>query len=162
GLCGTVVLSGFADGSVQGFYQGADGLLTPAGSRFQPFPGFAGAIRSVVADFNGDGVLDAAFGTGSGTAAQVRVIDGTTGGDLLVGAGVGGGPRVAVYDGTSLLGGSPGHLVPDFFALDPALRSGVFVTSADLDGDGFADVLYSTGDTGGPRVRVVGGAVLTG
>ena len=30
----------------------------------------------------------------------------------------------------------------------------------DLDGDGYADILYSTGDTGGPRVRVVSGAVL--
>ena len=64
-------------------------------------------------------------------------------------------------DGSSLAGGSPRHLVPDFFALDPALRSGVFVTAADLDGDGYADVAYSTGDTGGPRVRVVSGAVLT-
>src|SRR5205823_4050408 len=29
------------------------------------------------------------------------------------------------------------------------------------DGDGYSDVLYSTGDTGGPRVRVVSGQVLS-
>jgi hypothetical protein len=80
--------------------------------------------------------------------------------DLVVGAGLGGGPRVAVYDGRSLSGGSAARLVPDFFALDPTLRSGVYVAAADVDGDGFADVIYSTGNTGGPRVRVVSGAVL--
>jgi hypothetical protein len=81
--------------------------------------------------------------------------------DLIVGAGIGGGPRVAIYDGRHLLGGRAGSLVPDFFALDPNLRSGVFITTADLDGDGFSDVIYSTGNTGGPRVRVVGGATLS-
>ena len=30
----------------------------------------------------------------------------------------------------------------------------------DKDGDGYADVLYSTGNTGGPRVRVVSGYTL--
>jgi hypothetical protein len=60
-----------------------------------------------------------------------------------------------------LLSGTVRSVVPDFFALDPALRSGVFVAAADLDGDGFAEVIYSTGTTGGPRVRVVSGAVLT-
>jgi hypothetical protein len=244
-VVGGVTLTGATDGSAQGFNLGADGTLTAAGSRFQPFPGWAGVIRSVVADFNGDGIADAAFGTGPGTTARVRVIDGKSGtdlvgvstvldgftggvylaagdvngdgaaelvvsadagggtrimvyevgggklsavtdffafgdpafrggsrvamgdvnrdgvADLIVGAGLGGGPRVAVYDGNTLLKGSPTSLVPDFFALDPSLRSGVFVSSADFDGDGFADVLYSTGDTGGPRVRAVSGAVLS-
>jgi len=34
------------------------------------------------------------------------------------------------------------------------------VTSADFNGDGYADIAYSTGNTGGPRVRVVSGAEL--
>src|SRR5262249_21671364 len=102
---------------------------------------------------------DAAFRGGSRVAMGDVNHDGAA--DLIVGAGLGGGPRVAVYNGASLSSGSPGHLVPDFFALDLSVRSGVFVTAADLDGDGFADVIYSTGNTGGPRVRVVGGAVLT-
>jgi hypothetical protein len=80
--------------------------------------------------------------------------------DLVVGAGLGGGPRVAVYDGAVLARGRADRLVPDFFALDPTLRSGVYVAAADLDGDGRADIIYSTGTTGGPRVRIVSGAVL--
>jgi hypothetical protein len=52
--------------------------------------------------------------------------------------------------------------VPDFYALDSNLRSGVFVTAADFNTDGYADVAYSLGTTGGPRVRVVSGAVMTG
>ena len=239
-----VILTGVADGTARPFAD-VDGSLVASGPPITPFPGFTGTIRSVVADFTGDGAADYAFGTGPGTAGRVRIIDGKTGtdvvgpttvldgfggglyvaagdvdrdgraelavsadagggtrvtvfevgsgalapvanffafgdaafrggsrvamgdvnrdgsADLIVGAGLGGGPRVAVYDGAALAAGSLVKLVPDFFALDPSLRSGVFVTSADLDGDGFSDVIYSTGNTGGPRVRVVGGATLT-
>jgi hypothetical protein len=101
-------------------------------------PSFRGGSRVALGDVNRDGAAD-----------------------LIVGAGIGGGPRVAIYSGTSLLAGRAERLVPDFFALDPSLRSGVFVTTADLDGDGYADVIYSTGNTGGPRVRVVSGSVLS-
>jgi hypothetical protein len=100
-------------------------------------PVFRGGSRVALGDVNHDGAAD-----------------------LIVGAGLGGGPRVSVYDGTALLAGRTGRLIPDFFALDPALRSGVYVSVADVNGDGFADILYSTGFTGGPRVRVVSGAVL--
>ncbi|HUR53349.1 MAG TPA: FG-GAP-like repeat-containing protein, partial [Gemmataceae bacterium] len=239
-----LVLSGLSDGTTQG-YQSSSGQLSAVGSRTTPFPGFTGTVRTVVADFNGDKVADAAFGTGSGTTARVRVINGANGTDLvpattvldgfaggvflaagdvdrdgkaelaisadagggtrvsvfrvrgntlttaadflaygdanfrggsrvamgdvnkdgaadvIVGAGVGGAPRVAVYDGSSVLNGTRRPLVPDFFALDSNLRSGVFVTAADFDSDGYADVGYSLGTTGGPRVRVVSGAVLS-
>jgi hypothetical protein len=100
-------------------------------------PVFRGGSRVALGDVNHDGAAD-----------------------LIVGAGLGGGPRVSVYDGTALLAGNTGRLIPDFFALDPNLRSGVYVSVADVNGDGFADILYSTGFTGGPRVRVVSGAVL--
>ncbi|MFO0799502.1 MAG: hypothetical protein U0804_18695 [Gemmataceae bacterium] len=100
-------------------------------------PNFRGGSRVAMADMNRDGAAE-----------------------LIVGAGLGGGPRVAVYDGAALARGQAARLVPDFFALDPALRSGVYVAAADLDGDGRGDVIYSTGVTGGPRVRVVSGALL--
>jgi hypothetical protein len=46
----------------------------------QPFgPGFTGGVRTVAADFNGDGTLDYAFGTGPGATALVQVVDGKTG-----------------------------------------------------------------------------------
>jgi hypothetical protein len=102
---------------------------------------------------------DANFRGGSRVALGDVNKDGAA--DLIVGAGVGGAPRVAVYDGNSLLSGAPRTVVPDFFALDSSLRSGVFVSTADLDGDGYSDVIYSTGNTGGPRVRIVGGNTLT-
>jgi hypothetical protein len=100
-------------------------------------PSFRGGTRVAMADMNHDGFDD-----------------------LIVGAGVGGGPRVSIYDGSGLLSGHLNKLVPDFFALDSSLRSGVFVTAADINGDGYADVIYSTGNTGGPRVRIVSGALL--
>lgn len=239
-----LAITGPTDGSAQIFTQSPDGSLNAAGPRFFPFYGYAGVIRSTIADFNGDGKVDFAFATGSGVGGTVRIISGATGtdlvgptsvfggfsggiflaagdvdrdgkaelavsadmgggprvsvfkvqngalqtvadfiafespdfrggsrialadinrdgvADLIVGAGVGGGPRVSIYSGTSLLSGHPNRLIPDFFALDPNLRSGVFVTAADLNGDGYADVLYSTGNTGGPRVRVVSGYSL--
>ena len=99
-------------------------------------PDFRGGTRVAMADVNKDGAAD-----------------------LIVGAGIGGGPRVSVYDGTTMLG-TQSRLMPDFFALDSRLRSGVFVTASDLNGDGYADVIYSTGNTGGPRVRVVSGYLL--
>ncbi len=119
-------------------YRVADGGLTLAAD-FLAFgdANFRGGSRVAMADVNRDG------------AAEV-----------VVGAGLGGGPRVAVYDGATLAAGGAQRLVPDFFALDPNLRSGVYVAAADVDGDGYADVIYSTGNTGGPRVRIVSGAVL--
>ena len=237
------VLTGPRDGSAQAVSVDGGQVVT-AGSPVVPFPGYAGVVRSAVADFDGDGAADFAFTTGPGPAAVVRVVSGATGrdlagvtrvldgfpggaylaagdvdrdgraelavsadagggnrvslfrlgkdglegaaevmafgdpvfrggsrvaladinrdgaADLIVGAGVGGGPRVAIYSGGSLAGGRAYRLVPDFFALDARLRSGVFVTAADFDADGYADLAYSTGTTGGPRVRVVGGRTL--
>jgi hypothetical protein len=244
GGCRVAVLTGPPDGSARAFTTDGAGRLAPAGDPVVPFPGFAGVVRSAVADFDGDGTADFAFATGAGPAATVRVVSGATGkdlagpavvlggfaggaylaagdvdrdgaaelavsadagggnrvslfrvrggrletvaevmafgdphfrggsrvamadvdrdgaADLIVGAGVGGGPRVAVYAGEALAAGRAERLVPDFFALDSRLRSGVFVTAADFDGDGYADLAYSTGTAGGPRVRVVGGRTL--
>jgi hypothetical protein len=117
----------------------------------------AGNVLGRAADFLAYG--DANFRGGSRVAMGDVNKDGAC--DVIVGAGIGGAPRVAIYDGGWLLHDSARSVVPDFFALDPALRSGVFVTAADFNGDGYADVAYSTGNTGGPRVRVASGAVLT-
>ncbi len=158
----TTVLDGFgggvyvAAGDLDG--DGRDELAVSAdagcGTRVTVFR--VGRALTAAADFIA--LDDAAFRGGSRVAVGDVDRDGAD--DLVVGAGIGGGPRVAVYDGPSVLAGAPARLIPDFFALDSALRSGVFIAAADLDADGFAELAYGTGDTGGPRLRIVSGAVL--
>jgi hypothetical protein len=95
---------------------------------------FLGGARVAAGDVNGDGVVD-----------------------LVVSAGTGGGPRVAVFDGRDVAAGKadPGRLVGDFFAFEDTLRNGVFVAVGDANGDGQADLIFGAGPGGGPRVRVM-------
>jgi hypothetical protein len=99
-------------------------------------PAFRGGARTALGDINGNGVPD-----------------------LVVSAGFGGGPRIALFDGATLLG-VPVKLVPDFFAFEDSLRNGAFVAAGDVDGDGRADVAFGGGPGGAPRVRVFSGAGL--
>jgi uncharacterized delta-60 repeat protein len=102
-------------------------------------PAFRGGARPAVGDVNGDGTTD-----------------------LVVSAGFLGGPRIAVFDGRSVVAGasSPVKLLPDFFAFEPGLRNGAFVAAGDVTGDGFADLAFGGGPGGAPRVRVFSGQGL--
>src|SRR5205823_10315238 len=100
-------------------------------------PNFRGGARVALCDVNKDGTDD-----------------------LVVAAGFGGGPRVAVFDGRTVLAGPPTRLVGDFFVFEQALRNGVFVAAGDLDGDGFADLIFGGGPGGGPRVYALSGQDL--
>lgn len=100
-------------------------------------PNFRGGARPTVGDINGDGRVD-----------------------LIVSAGFGGGPRVAIFDGTSILSGRPVKLVNDFFAFEETLRNGVYVTVGDFNQDGRGDFAFGAGPGGGPRVLVVSGTDL--
>ena len=107
------------------------------------------------------GIEDAAFRGGARPAVADVNGDGTP--DLVVAAGFGGGPRVAVYDGRTVLasgGQVPRRLVADFFVFEPTLRNGVYVTAADLTGDGAAEVVVGGGPGGGPRVFALDGKSL--
>ena len=104
------------------------GLVTKANFFGIDDPNFRGGARASTGDVNGDGVAD-----------------------LVVAAGFGGGPRVAVFNGKSI-GGTPVKLFNDFFAFESTLRNGVFITVGDLDGDGKADLIAGGGPGGGPRV----------
>ena len=105
-------------------------------------PSFRGGARAAAGDVNGDGVQD-----------------------IAVAAGFLGGPRIGVFNGKSLFGGSPTHLVNDFFAFPGSdaltLRNGSFVALGDINGDGFADLVFGGGPGGAPRVYVLSGRIVT-
>ncbi|QGJ71391.1 Hypothetical protein PBC10988_30960 [Planctomycetales bacterium 10988] len=93
---------------------------------------FTGGVRVATGDINGDGNMQ-----------------------IVTAAGPGGGPRIRVFD---LEDGSvsSGALV-DFYAYDPAFTGGVFVAVADVNDDGFDDIITGADAGGGPHVRVFSG-----
>jgi hypothetical protein len=123
--------------------------------------GASPAAPTVRASFNG--IDDPAFRGGARVAVGDVNHDGTP--DLAVAAGFLGGPRVALFDGKTVLA-TPTRLVGDFFAFPGAdattLRNGAFVALGDVDGDGFADVIAGGGPGGSPRVLTISGKTLTG
>src|SRR5207253_2263645 len=84
-------------------------------------PAFLSGVHVAVGDVTGDGVPD-----------------------ILTGPGAGGGPLVQVFDGKT------GGLVVAFNAYDPAFLNGVFVAAADVNGDGYADIITAPDKGGGP------------
>ena len=93
---------------------------------------FRGGVSVAVADINGDGY-----------------------GDIVAGAGPGGGPRVVVVSGKD------GSRLEDFFAYDATLRSGVMVAAGSLDAGGLVRVVTVPMAGGGPDVKVFDGDKLT-
>jgi hypothetical protein len=103
----------------------------PTGS-VAPFPGFTGNISVTSGDFNRDGIAD-----------------------IIAGAGVGGGPAIAVLDSQT------GQVIESFFAFDPAFTGGVNVAVYDVNNDGIMDIIAAAGAGGGPEVRIFNGDGLT-
>jgi hypothetical protein len=147
---------------------------------------FTGGVYVAGADMTGDGRADVIVGAGEGGAPRVQIYDSLTrrktldtfayesssrtgvrvaagdfngdgAQDLVVAAGIGGGPRVRVLNGSSLP-----QMVPlvDFFAFESGQRGGANVSAGDFDGDGRADLVTGAGPEGGPRVIVWNSANL--
>jgi hypothetical protein len=109
------------------------------------------------------GIEDLAFR--GGTRPALGDINGDRRADLVVSAGILGGPRIAIFDGATLFqiatgGVTPRRLIPDFFAFEDSLRNGAFVGVGDLNGDGRADIAFGGGPGGSPRIRLFDGAKL--
>src|SRR4029079_1327614 len=79
-------------------------------------PNFRGGARTAIGDVNGDNK-----------------------GDLVVAAGVSGGPRGGAFHGGQIGQAAPPKLFGDFFMFEQTLRNGVYIAAGDINGDGFAD-----------------------
>jgi uncharacterized delta-60 repeat protein len=138
-------------------------------------PDVGGGARIQVYAYDGDDTLavrdnffaidDENFRGGARVAAGD--LDGDGKDDLIVGAGPGGGPRVAVYADSGLLAMAtrPVKLANDFFAYPGSdavnLRNGVEIEVQDLNADGKGDLVFGAGRGGAPRVTVIDGSVFT-
>jgi hypothetical protein len=187
GIPDLIATPGVGGGPILRLYDGSTGAELRTWFAFEPE--FRGGLQVAAADFNGDGFADIVVAPDEGGGPIIRGYDGRTlqesinffaldptfrGGlrlgagdlnrdgaaDLLVTAGVGGGPRVAGYDGRTLTT-TQNRLFGDFFGFAPELRNGFWISGGDVDGDGFADIVLGAGLGGGPRVAVYSGRTLT-
>jgi fibronectin-binding autotransporter adhesin len=154
-----------------------------------PFTGFFGEIRvSSDGDFNSDGIGDVVAVPGPTGGPRVTIMNGSNGAvianffaydpsfvgglyvaaadvtgdhvvDLITGAGIGGGPHVKVWDGTTLSNSNP-TVVTQFFAYATTFTGGVTVAAGDLSGDNIAEIVTGAGAGGGPQVNIYQGGTF--
>lgn len=140
-----------------------------------PFEEFSGGAAVAAANFDRDDEFEIVTGAGPGGGPLVKVFDnngsqlaafyaydpGFRGGidvaaadidndgraEIITAPGPGGGPHIKIFklDGT---------VVREFFAYDPSFRGGVFISAADTQNNGKADIITGAGPGGGPHVKV--------
>jgi hypothetical protein len=74
-------------------------------------------------------------------------MDGDGRAEIVTAAGAGGGPHIRIFK-------SDGTVQREFFAYDVRFRGGVNVSTADLDGDGKAEIITAPASAGGPHIKV--------
>lgn len=92
-------------------------------------PAFTGGLTLAMGDVNRDGFVD-----------------------IITGPGAGGGPNIKVFSGADYT-----TVLYNFFAFESTFTGGVTVASADINNDGYDDMLVGAGQGGGPRVTVFSG-----
>lgn len=137
-------------------------------------PTFRGGVQIASGQFNGDGNYDIIVGAGAGGGPRVKVFNGENlsvlqdffaydpsfrggvyvaggnvgggSGNIIVGAGAGGGPNVRVFDNNA-------SIIQNFFAYAVGFSGGVRVASGLMTTGSFnADIITSPGAGGGPNV----------
>ncbi|HUQ40254.1 MAG TPA: peptidoglycan recognition protein [Acidimicrobiales bacterium] len=153
----------------------------PDGTARKSFLGFGeafrGGVRVAAGNVDGIGPDELVLGAGPGGGPHVRIVteenveirsffaypssfaggvyvatgdvDGLPGDEIVTGPGPGSRPEVRVFR-------LDGSLLHSFDAFTLAFRGGVRVATADVDGDGVAEIVAGAGPGGGPQVRVFG------
>jgi hypothetical protein len=114
--------------------------------------------------------FESTFRNGVSVSANPTPLGGLEFSNLVVAPGLGGGPRVRVLSGAQIASRGllytsfdPNQTIADFFAFDPSIRSGLSVTTADFNRDGFADVAVGTGPgVSGAYTLYSGASILAG
>jgi hypothetical protein len=148
---------------------------------------FDTGVYVAAGDFNGDGKADIVTSPDQGGGPDIRIFDGSTaasgtappmigeflaysyyflggvriavgnvtgtGPDIITSPGPGGGPDIRVFQGDT------GTMIQEFLAYDYHFDTGVFISAADINGDGKADIITTPDQGGGPDTRVFNGAV---
>jgi hypothetical protein len=148
---------GFVTTGNWGYGSGADIVLTPDQGGGPRVVIWALVSGKATVEANFYGITDPNFRGGARAAAGDINGDGTP--DLVVTAGYGGGPRVAVFNGADLFT-TQAKLINDFYAFSPLLTNGAYVAVGDVTGSGYADLIFGAGEGGAPEVLVVSGQTL--
>ena len=172
GYADIIVGAGAGGGPQVNIFDGLTGQLVRSFDAFAA--NFTGGVRVATGKVMGDGNEDIIAAAGPGGGPQVTIFDGKggqmlasfyafaagfTGGvsvaagdlygsghdDIVVGAGQGGGPQVAVFDMASR------QLLASFYAMDPSFRGGINVAVGEST-TGRPTIEAGAGPGGGPQV----------
>jgi hypothetical protein len=139
---------------------------------------FRGGVNVATGDVNGDSIAEIITGAGVGGGPQVRMFklkgevvgqffaydENFRGGvrvatanlhrgargkkfDIITSPGIGGGPHIRIFD-------SGANIMGQFFAYDKKFKGGVIISTADIDYDGFDELITGAGPGGTPHARV--------